>query len=229
MATSSSKKTAGAFDLFKPSLAAVQRNLVPFVVLNIFSIIMAVMTLLSANRGGGSETIASNPFTGLSGNAVGAFIAFGASIALIVIIVAVVVQAMLTVLQFQSAQGMTVTLGSLWTSVRGKILRLLGLGILVGLVVVLGFVAFIVPGFIMIRRYFLAPYVLVDKNVGIIEAMKRSAAMSKNNSGSIWGVIGVTILIGLTGIVPIFGSIVSVLLGIAYSVAPALRYRELSQ
>jgi len=81
----------------------------------------------------------------------------------------------------------------------------------------------------MIRRYYLAPYAMIDRNCGIKEAMERSAAMSKPYSGSIWGIIGVMILISLVGIVPLIGWLASLILGMLYVVAPALRYQQLKR
>ena len=80
----------------------------------------------------------------------------------------------------------------------------------------------------MLKRYILAPYFLVDKNLGIMEAMNQSAEASKKYSSALWGLIGVTFLISLPGIIPVLGAIVSALLGIAYYCAPAVRYREVT-
>jgi uncharacterized membrane protein len=84
-----------------------------------------------------------------------------------------------------------------------------------------------VPGLIMLRRYFLAPYVMLDKKCSIKEAMDTSAEISKPYSGYVWGVIGVIFLIGLINIIPFIGWIISFIVGMFYSVAPAMRYREL--
>jgi len=87
----------------------------------------------------------------------------------------------------------------------------------------------IVPGVIAIRRYFLAPYLMLDKDLSIREAMKQSAALSKPYSGSIWGIIGVIVLLSLPSIIPVIGWAVSFVLMLLYSVAPALRYQELKK
>ena len=81
----------------------------------------------------------------------------------------------------------------------------------------------------MLRRYFLAPYVMLDTNCGIKEAMDKSATMSKPYSRAIWGVIGVMLLIGFINVIPYIGWMVAFVLGMLYSVAPALRYQELKK
>jgi hypothetical protein len=59
--------------------------------------------------------------------------------------------------------------------------------------------------------------------------MKQSAAATKPFSGAIWGIIGVYILLSLPGFIPLIGGLVSIALTTLYSVAPALRYYELSK
>lgn len=106
---------------------------------------------------------------------------------------------------------------------------MVGLYIVVGLYILVGLILFIVPGVIFLRRYFLSPYVMLDKKAGIKEAMARSAAISKPYSGSIWGIIGVIVLFELVGIIPYIGWLISFVLSVLYSVAPALRYQELKK
>jgi hypothetical protein len=74
----------------------------------------------------------------------------------------------------------------------------------------------------------LAPYVMLDTKCGITEAMERSADLTKPYSGYIWGIIGVMFLIGLFNIIPGIGWMISFVLGMLYSIAPALRYQELT-
>jgi len=107
-------------------------------------------------------------------------------------------------------------------------LRLVGLGFCAGVLILLGLLLFIVPGIFMYRRYILAPYYLVDKNLGIFDAMRQSAADSKEFSGPVWGLVGVTILLSLVGNIPIIGLAASV--GqILYAFAPAKRYDEVQK
>ncbi len=146
-------------------------------------------------------------------------------------VLVLVAQAMITALSLRVAQGAKASWSELWDAAREFTFPLLGLSILVGLSIILGFICFIVPGIIMIRRTFLAAYVLIDQKVGIIEAIRRSAALSKPFSGAVWGLIGVSILMQVPGaaIFGTVGSIIGTLLGFAYTVAPALRYVELKK
>ena len=120
-------------------------------------------------------------------------------------------------------------LGRSWATVKEIGWRMLGLYIAMGAIIGIGFVLLIIPGLFAIRRYLLAPYVMLDKKCGIKEALDKSAEMSLINPGSVWGIIGVLILISLVGILPLIGSLAAFVLGVLYSVAPALRYQQLKK
>ncbi|HSX44341.1 MAG TPA: hypothetical protein VLE69_03545 [Candidatus Saccharimonadales bacterium] len=229
--TGQAPKLTGAFELFNVSSKLVQNNLSTFAIVYLLPFLTSLaigVRNLDSNRPEDFSSI-SNTFSGVSGFGVGAFIGFGALLAIVVFVVWLVVNALKYGLLIESSKNKKPQLDNLWPYARKYWLRLFGLAILVALFVIAGLILFIIPGLIMIRRYFLAPYVLVDKDVGIWEAMSKSAAMSKPYSGYIWSVIGVGILIGLPSIIPFFGWAVSFVLSILYSVAPALRYQELKK
>ncbi len=106
--------------------------------------------------------------------------------------------------------------------------RTIGLVILMTIIIALGIIAFIVPGLIFIHRFFLAPYFLIDRDLGIREAMSVSWNSTKGKAGLIWSVIGVIILLSLFNIIPIFGGLISAILLTLYTCAPAFRYSEIA-
>jgi uncharacterized membrane protein len=65
--------------------------------------------------------------------------------------------------------------------------------ILVGLIVIVGFIFFIVPGIIFACKLAFTPYLVVDRKMGVIEAIKESWRLT---NGHAWQVF----LIGLLGI-----------------------------
>lgn len=140
-----------------------------------------------------------------------------------------IVQIMSQAAQLDAVENKPLDFQHLWQVVKKMGWRLLGLYIVIAAYVIVGLILLIVPGLIMIRRYFLAPYVMIEKNCSITEAMEHSAVMSKPYSGAIWGIVGVMILIGLAGIIPLIGSLVAFVFGSLYSVAPALRYQQLKK
>lgn len=114
------------------------------------------------------------------------------------------------------------------------LLRTIGLLLLYGLLMLVGFLLLIVPGLIVLRRYYLAAYYLNDQDLSIKEAMRRSAQDSKPVSGYIWGIIGVSLVLALAGsalnlIGGGIGIIAGIALGCLYIFAPALRYQEIKR
>lgn len=141
----------------------------------------------------------------------------------------IIIQIMTHKATLDGAQGKEVSMDKLWTTVKEMGWRMLGLYLVMGLVILLGFILLIVPGFFMLRRYLLAPYVMLDKKCGIREAMDQSAKLSLINTRSVWGIIGVMILISFISILPLIGGLLSFVLGMLYAVAPALRYQQLKK
>lgn len=143
--------------------------------------------------------------------------------------ISVIVYIMTQKAQLDGAQGHALHFAKLWDTVKELGWRMLGLYIVAGLIIVVGFIILIVPGFFMIRRYLLAPYVMLDKKCSITEALEQSAKLSKINTGAVWGIMGVLFLISLINIVPFIGGLAAFIVGMFYSVAPALRYEQLKK
>lgn len=111
--------------------------------------------------------------------------------------------------------------------------RIVALNLLVGILTIAGFMLFIIPGIIMVRRYFLANYYLIGKDLNVKQALLASAKNSKQFAPAIWGVIGVAAFFGVVvalfvGMIPVLGPLLSILASYPYIFAPVLRYRELT-
>jgi hypothetical protein len=145
------------------------------------------------------------------------------------LVVGTTAQIMSQAAQLDAVEDKHLDFQNLWQVVKTKGWRLLGLYIVMSLIIGLGFVLLFIPGLFMIRRYIMAPYVMIDKNTGIQESLTKSAAISLKNTGAVWGIIGVLFLIGLVNIIPYFGGLAAFVLGSLYSVAPALRYQQLKK
>jgi hypothetical protein len=155
------------------------------------------------------------------------FVGFSFLWLIFVLAVGTLVQIMSQEAQLRAAQGKDLDFSQLWSVAKEHGWQMFGLYLLIGLYIVVGLIFFIVPGLIMLRRYFLAPYVFLDDKCSVKEAMERSSAITKPYSGYVWGVIGVMFLISLANVIPGVGWLIAFILGMFYSVAPALRYQEL--
>jgi hypothetical protein len=111
-------------------------------------------------------------------------------------------------------------------------LKILGLYIAYAVAVIVGLILLIIPGLIMLRRYLLAPFYVVDKRLPVFTAMKQSAQDTKPVSGYIWGLIGLQLIAALLASVaaeiPVIGIVIGQLLTFTLTFTAVLRYREVA-
>jgi uncharacterized membrane protein len=85
-------------------------------------------------------------------------------------------------------------------------------GLISGIFVVLGLLFLIIPGVIIAIRLTFVPYLLFDKNMKAMEAIKKSWELTKGYSWKIFGMVLLAILLVLIGIIllvlPVFFAIV---------------------
>jgi len=226
-----------AFDLFKPSKELVLKNIWIFGPLYAVPFIFWIHSWIWSPLP--TEKIAwwrhadgfSSGWSGAPLPTYSIFLLLGFSLLWLFIIgvIGTVAQIMSQSAQLEAAEDKPLNFGKLWNAVKELGVRMLGLYIVTAVVVVIGLFLLVIPGLIMLRRYFLASYVMLDKKKGIRESMNISADLSKRNTGSVWGVVGVMFLIGMLNIIPIIGGLLSFVVGGLYSVAPALRYQQLKK
>lgn len=207
-----------AFSLFTPSIEALKVNLGTLLALAVGPTAYIMTVLLIS---GGLTLDTTNANTEMSG--------FTIVMLLLGVVLSVIVAPAIPYVELQSVKGKKVSLEEALKKGLSYFWRFVGLSLLVGLLVVAGFILLIIPGLFMLRRYFLAAYYLYDQNLSISDAMKRSAEESKQFSGAVWGVLGVTILLQLPSVIPVFGGIASLVLSIFYYCAPAVRYQQIQE
>ncbi len=172
---------------------------------------------------------AGSPGSPFPGYGFSAFVGLALLWFLFVIVIGTIASIMSQTAQLDAVEGRHLDFQDLWKTTKELGLRMLGLYIAMTVIIVAGFILLVVPGLIFLRRYYLAPYVMLDKKVGIGEALTRSAELTKLNTGAVWGIIGVGFLIALIGIVPFIGSLIAFGVGCLYSLAPAMRYQQLKR
>ena len=215
-----------SFELFTKSKNLVLANLNTFGILLLLPFLLGLFgNIRSRNMNGFERFSSASPNFGLSPAVIGG----GALLGLLLLILSVIANLMVYILNLQSAKNKKPDLKELWAAVQKYGVRLFALSVVLALVIFAGIIAFIVPGLIFIRRYYLAPYVMLDQDLSISESMRESARISKPHSGSVWGILGVTIVLSLPSIIPVVGWALSFVLTSLYLVAPALRYLELKK
>ncbi len=99
--------------------------------------------------------------------------------------------------------------------------------IAVGLVAMVGFCLFVIPGIYWSIRLYMFPWVLVDKEVGPFEAMRLSWEMTR---GSCWNFFLLALLLGLINILGMMAIFIGLLITVPLSiVAVGYTYRRLEE
>ncbi len=216
------REVTGAFGLFSKSWNIVKSNLSVFIILALASFASTFYDGFIADQ---PENIDSTSFAAIFEGMVQS--QDGLSIILALIATLLIVPQ--TILFLKSAQGKKPTLSELATLTSTKLFPLIGLYLLLMLIIVAGLIVFIVPGIIFIAWFILAPYIMVDKNTGIIDSLKQSKELSKGYFGAIWSVLLVTLLFALPAAIGSIGVLTSIVLTFMYSVALAIRYTEIKK
>jgi len=106
-----------------------------------------------------------------------------------------------------------------------KFLTFIAASILYGLIVFAGLILLIVPGIVWAIRYSLFRFLIIDEDLGPIDALKKSAELT---DGSKWNLFLFDILIGLINILGALAFFVGLLVTIPLSlIASAYVYRTL--
>lgn len=105
-------------------------------------------------------------------------------------------------------------------------LPFLGVNILVGLISVASILLLVVPAFFIIPRLVLAQYYLIEGKMGVTESISASWNATKGNTGKVWGLFGVGMLLVLLA-VTIVGIPFAIYFGLMYQAAVPLLYMYL--
>ena len=204
----------GAFELFRPSWQALRRNLFTFFYLPVLPLIVAMCATVLAF---GTAYSRVHVFFFVVGVAAGAT-------ALVLFLVALPA---MTYVQMRSAQEQRVEFGEALAAGRRYFWRLWGVRIASSFLILVGFILLVVPGLFMMRRYLLAPYFAIEENLGVFDAMGRSAMISRKYSSAVWGVVGIRWLTTGAGLVPFVGFLISGVMSLTYYCAAAVRFEQI--
>ena len=113
---------------------------------------------------------------------------------LVLVVASIVLQATLTRASVDYLTGKGVDIGAALSTALSKFLPLLGLGLLMFLGMLVGFILLVVPGVILMLMWIVAGPALVIEGLGVTQAMQRSAALTQNNR---WAILGLLFLLGI--------------------------------
>ncbi len=97
-----------------------------------------------------------------------------------VVVLTIIVRIGYTKIYLKMADGQPVKIKEIFTEYK-LFWKYLGVSILMGLAIMIGFILLIIPGIIFALMYSMAPLILIDTNSGVVTSMKESAAITKGN------------------------------------------------
>jgi hypothetical protein len=128
---------------------------------------------------------------------------------LVQVVATILLTGVITVVMGQAVLGNQITAGQAWATVRPRAWRLLGLGILVGLIVGLGWCFCLIPGIILGVYLSISSPALVLERATVTESMSRSSRLV---SGAFWRTLGALILM------VIIYTVINVAIGVPFSI-----------
>jgi uncharacterized membrane protein len=153
------------------------------------------------------------------------FTAYSALVSLVSVVVSILVGLGLTNFSLKAHDNIeTAKLDDLWNP--GPFWRFLGAHILTGIALFIGFICLIVPGIILAVGLAFVPYLVVERGLGPIEAMKESWRITKGHKWNLFllGLVFLGLLI--LGVIALFvGMFVAIPVAM---IAGAHAYRTLS-
>lgn len=193
----------GAFGAFKYSRNAMRPILWPYVGLVLLSLVASgAFAQLDSER---------NP------------IAYGVGY-VINIVLSIILSVAMTLLVLNGLRGTKMSLTESLQQSTPYMLRYFALNLVIGVIVIASLLALVIPFFFVMPRLVLAEYFLLDKNMGVTDALKASWDQTKGHSGKVWGIIGAMIVMAL---------LIFVLVGIAllvlYSAAFGVLYMYITR
>lgn len=142
----------------------------------------------------------------------------------LLIIWAVILLAAFTKYALQTAKGQEISLRQALSVGYQKALGYVGLMIVTAAIVLGGLVLLIIPGLIFMYWFLLAPYIYIDQDVSITEAMRQSKKIATTQPAEIVGVMSLGIALSMGSVVPLLGFFYSIIFNVVWYVAWSYRY-----
>ncbi len=165
----------GAFGIYEYSKNAVKFNLNPLLLFAVASLIITFLPELFLSKGDNGSGF----------------------ISILVNVLGLVLQIAITIIVLKAVKRERISANEAFSQSTKFIVKYFFLMILLGLAAAASLLLFIVPFFIVMPRLILAPYFMIDKNLGIGESINKSWEQTKGHSLKVWGILGVTFLMAI--------------------------------
>ena len=158
-----------------------------------------------------------------------ASISLAVVVLVLVAIVGCIFLPVITLTQLASAKSKKLSIDEAFNQSKKFVFRYLCLIILIGLSVIIGSILLIIPGLLVAFFLSMATYILIDKNIGVMDAIKQSYKLVRANWMIVLALFVVNIVVSGVSYVPFIGWLAGFVLAIAYFCLPAIVYVKISR
>lgn len=151
-----------------------------------------------------------------------------AIIEVILFVISCFITAAMTIVYINGVRGQKISLNESLNKALPLWLRFIWVTLATMALLVLSLIALVIPFFFVLPRLALVSYYLVDKNMGVADAIKASWNETKGHSAKVWGIFGVSFLMVLL-FITIIGIPVAIYLLFMYSAAMAVLYQHIQK
>lgn len=219
------------FDLPRKSFELVKNNWEMFAFVNIVALLSAFVSIFNKDIPSygnfSTNTLTDNDI--LTGTDLWVITIVG----LLVALVSIFFYSMTVGLNVDTVRGKKPNIDRLLEIGKKFWLRQLALVIVLSIIIAIGLILLIIPGIIAILRLSFAPYLMYERNLGVMDSLKASAEVTKGKMGAVAAAIlvtmGIGIVLGIFQGLPVLGPIIVVVGTIAFSLIIALRYAEINK
>jgi hypothetical protein len=183
---------------------------------------------------GGAFAIGGPPGAGMAVAGLGLLTILAPVTIVAVVAVSVVLQAAYVQVAVADLNGRPLGAEACLRSTMKHVWPLVGIGILMGVGLMLGFVALVVPGLILLTMWVVVAPVRVVENTGVLDSFGRSAELTRGNR---WQVFGLIVIYAVASAIvqgvlerlggAFIGAVASILLGMIAAIGTAVIYVEL--
>ncbi len=226
------KNYGSSFDLAKKSANLVKKFLPLFALVWVIDLLGSIGpepdSELATNSAMWSESLNIGP------GALSTLLGGALVILLVLLVVYIFVTAMRYSLELRVSRGKTPKVNELVSDAKKYFFRFVGVGLLSILIVIPGLIALILPGLYLLVRIIFAPYLLIDRDLSAVDAIKASWRMTDGRFMATAGPLGVILLVTiiatiLFGWVPVVGGVLALIASIAVSLTLPLRYVQIAK
>lgn len=217
-------KTVG--ELFSESSAVVKRNLRLFIVFNILTILSVAWTigLVLRDKAQGHDwgSVIWRSFFDANPD-----YKINSGLNLLISVAGIVLYILAAILAVKAAQHhKEVAFADVWETFQDKWWKIILTIVLIAIPVLAGLILLILPGLYLLARLGLAPYAVIDQDLGPAEAVTKSWDMTRGRAWPVFVAVFFGAILQIPSIIPVIGSIISLILTIAYSAGTPIRYFE---